>query len=343
MQKKAFSFRSYLIKGILFLYDLIALNVSYGVALWLRFFDDDVYISVGVNYMRMFKEFAPWYTVICLALFLIFRLYSGVWKYAGANDIRKLVLINIVTCLIYVCGSLLVVGRMPISVYALGAGLQFLLMVIVRIAPRYITDVYGLRSGGAGVIPLMIVGLGENARIIQGMIEKDRTNMVRPVCVIDYYNKYGTGSFNGLTVISKDAGLEKCIEKYNIGCAVIAERNLPEEYIKEIKKICADKGVEVRDFVIGSEVKRKGIRVKDLLKVTDGKVRIILSDGAESEFVKGSDALGMVGGNSTVIGLSVESDVTVIRISEEKSGQTQSHADWIDKYREETGYDISFF
>ena len=34
-----------------------------------------------------FSHFAPWYTIACIVIFAAFRLYGGMWRYAGMNDI----------------------------------------------------------------------------------------------------------------------------------------------------------------------------------------------------------------------------------------------------------------
>ena len=153
---------------LLFFYDIFSVNFAYFVAVLIRFSDADSYHLQGIKYMQMFKGFAPWYSLVCVWLFVLLKLYSGVWRYVGLNDFRRIFIANVLSSIVYICGSLIIVGRMPVSVYILGTGIQFIMMSIVRVAPRYIIENYRRTSGDSDMtIPLMIVGVGENARIIQ--------------------------------------------------------------------------------------------------------------------------------------------------------------------------------
>ena len=130
--------RGYVLRIMLFIYDAIVVNAAYLIALILRFSDADSMRDSGVKYLRMFGKYALWYTMGCLAVFLIFHLYNIVLRYTGVNDVKKLVYANVLTCVLYVVGSLLIVGRMPISMYVLGAVFQFILMSVARLTPRYL-------------------------------------------------------------------------------------------------------------------------------------------------------------------------------------------------------------
>ena len=53
----------------LMIYDAIAINLSYFLALWLRF--DCRYTQIEDEYLHNFARFAPIYTVICIVVFLL--------------------------------------------------------------------------------------------------------------------------------------------------------------------------------------------------------------------------------------------------------------------------------
>ena len=329
---------------LLFLYDVFAVNFAYMIALVIRFSDADSYHQQGARYMQMFREFSPWYTVICMVLFILFRLYSGVWRYAGFNDLRKIIIVSCITCALYVIGSLLVVGRMPISVYILGAVIQFIMMGAVRIAPRYIIENYKKNSGDNDmIIPMMIVGVGENTRIIQNKISRDGANIVRPVCVADYGYKYKGNTFNGLPVFCGIEALEECIKKYDIRCVVIADGNIPDEFINSLRKLCRKKSIEIRDFLIGTEHRTSGIRMRDFLETVECPVRIIGSSVEERLYSDGKMALKSYSNDNTVDSVSISGGELNIRVHHSEPFNTVTNDDWIRKYREETGDDVSFF
>ena len=336
--------RGHVLRILLFLYDAIIVNLAYIIALLLRFSDSDSMRKTGVIYMQMLKRFAPWYTIACLILFLLFRMYSVVWRYAGVNDVKKLVTLNALTCVLYVGASLVTVGRMPISVYCLGAVLQFILMGVVRIAPRYILDNYGdtKAAGNAVKIPLMIVGLSENARIIQNKIMRDRTNIVQPVCVIDYAYGYQGNTFNGLPVYSGPNAVNDCIKKYDIKCVIIADNNIPEEFVESIREVCEINNIEMRDFVIGTEYRSVDVRLGELLSRVESPI-IAAIDGEEKRYSDGQEAVQVFGESCIVDRISVRNDELFVDIRKNDAACDGNNEDWIHKYREEMGSDVSFF
>ena len=54
-------------------FDVIAVNASYFLALWLRF--DARYSNIPQEYLHAFLQFAPFYTIFTLLVFLGLRLY----------------------------------------------------------------------------------------------------------------------------------------------------------------------------------------------------------------------------------------------------------------------------
>lgn len=338
--------RGRILRVLLFLYDVFAVNFAYYIAVIIRFTDVQSFQEQGHKYMALFRSFAPWYTVVCIVLFIMFRQYSGMWRYAGINDVKKLVLVSTCTCIFYVFGSLLIVGRMPISIYVLGAGIQFILICLSRMAPRYVLDSFaGSKSGGDEVsIPLMIIGIGENARIIQNKIARDGTNIVRPVCIVDYSYAFSGDTFNGLPVHSGQNALKDCIEKYDIRCVIIADDNLPEEYHSYVRRICEEKDIELRDFVIEAGYRARGVSARNLIEMTEGPVKIISEpDLTERDYENSGKAVSELKDNCIVKKVSVDKEKLVVYVNRQESADSKVNEDWIQKYREETGSDVSFF
>lgn len=120
----------------LILYDVIAVNVSYFLGLWLRF--DLHYGAIPKEYIIAFLEFAPIYTVVCLLVFGRLHLYSSVWRFASFTELNRVMMATIITTIFQFVGITVFFNRMPVSYYLVGAVAQFGLITVVRFSYRYI-------------------------------------------------------------------------------------------------------------------------------------------------------------------------------------------------------------
>ena len=74
------------------LLDIVAVNAAYFLALIIRFYVNFRFRPT-LSYLLMdFYTFAPFYTIICLIVFYCFRLYGGLWMYAGLDDMNRIIL-----------------------------------------------------------------------------------------------------------------------------------------------------------------------------------------------------------------------------------------------------------
>ena len=62
---------------LLVIFDIIAICVSYGAALWLRF--DLHYLQIPTEYLQTFIRFIPEYTVIAIIIYSFLHLYRSIW------------------------------------------------------------------------------------------------------------------------------------------------------------------------------------------------------------------------------------------------------------------------
>ena len=63
------------------LLDIVAVNAAYMLALLIRFYVNFQLRPVAVDrYLPAFLRFAPFYTVLCIVIFALFRLYGGMWR-----------------------------------------------------------------------------------------------------------------------------------------------------------------------------------------------------------------------------------------------------------------------
>lgn len=221
------------------LLDILAVNAAYFLALIVRFYVHSTFYEFINFYLGAYLAFAPYYTVICITVFALFRLYGGVWRYAGISDMNRIALANIITCIVYVVGTLVFVKRMPITYYAIGALFQFILICLIRFAYRII--VVEQRKNSKKKSDALVVGGGDEAHYVIRLLNSGL--IYRPVCVVD---KENTGRMvDGLPVYHT---INAALDSHKADCVFIASTALTNEEKEEIHGVCEKLNITVRDY-----------------------------------------------------------------------------------------------
>ena len=323
------------------LFDIIAVNVGYYLAILIRFFVANEFHDVAAQYIAAYFKFAPFYTVICIAVFYAFKLYGGMWKYAGINDLNRILVANITTTVIYVIGSLVFVRRMPISYYCIGAVIQLCLIVVSRFAQRLmLIESKKLTSKKDAAFRAMIVGSGETGRMVLKQLERE--NLAKPVCILNYKDNGIGGMLNGVPVVSGIHNLQDAFKKYQVNFVIIADTVMADDIRKQIKEQCQEADIEVQDFSGYFQGSGNDITLKRLVEYTAGKVELVI-DGKSQTFADGEQALMSVTGKYIVKNISEKGDKIVVELQKNAVVRNNLNEAWIQKQEQETGEQISFF
>lgn len=328
----------------LILIDIFIVNFSYYLALLLRFYVNHKFNPEAVPYIPLFYRFAPGYTVCCIIVFALCRLYHGIWRFAGINDAYRILKANAITCFIQIAGTLLTVGRMPRTYYALGAMIQFMLMMAVRFSYRILKGEYIRlsRNKKFGSLNVMIIGAGETARIFLQQIYSDKDNAANPVCVIDGRNREKGTIFYGLPVVGGLEDIPNIAAKYNVRTAIIADSLMSAEQRETARRICKDLEIGVQDFSGYNQV-TSAIGFNQLMSITDGPVQIRYK-GKTRDYGNGEQAAMALPEGYVVKEISsAGSGVIRVRIEENLVKLNNVNEAWVQSYEKETGEEISFF
>lgn len=333
--------RWFVIRFALVIYDILAVNGAHYLALVIRFYVAKQFHSVAAYYIEAYSQYALWYTVFCLAVFCFFKLYSGIWKYAGFNDLNRILFASTICFAAHVAGTLLFAMRMPITFYCIGAALQFCLIAASRFSYRLILmEKSKVFSNKHAENRAMVVGTGGTAKT--AIRELERENDIRPMCVLNYKNA-GLGSlFDGIPVVDDIDNLKAAVEKYQINYVVIASDSMPQEIRSRIKELCRQIHVEVQDY--SGFFQRSGSRIsfRHLAEYADGPVELVIQ-GKHRKYQDGKQALRSVVGRYMVKSVWAEEDVLMIELDDYSVVQNDLNADWVRAQEKETGEEISFF
>ena len=314
--------------------DILAVNLSYLLALYIRFFvNGEFRVSVGYD-VDYFWRIAPVYTVLAIVAFALFKLYGGMWRFAGLNDMNRIITANAVTVVLQVGVSILSLAvlpearasRMPFSYYVIGAVIQFIFVVLIRFSHKILlAEKTKIASRKIESVPALVVGSNELGRKIVHHLEEN--TVFRAVAIV---GKDSGRMMDGVSVISMDA-IEKTVNEKGIKAVFIAEKELTKEQRDQIRH--AAKDIEINDFTGYMSNQTGFLPLTNLLEVMDMPINVII-DGEERTFTSAEECLSSLPG---------EYDITRVQASKMFLKKREEDKTWIQEYRNQTGQDVSFF
>ena len=256
----------------LVLYDIIAVNFSYFLGLWLRF--DLQYSNIPREYLSAFLKFAPVYTVAVVIVFYILRLYNSLWRFASFNELNRIFAASVITTVIQIVGITALFVRMPFSYYVVGAATQFALITVVRFAYRFINMERARREQSArSRHNVMVIGAGAAGQTILRELQNSKEVSGKACCVIDdnpnKWNRY----MDGVPVVGGRDSIMEMAKKYKIDEIFFAIPTASIEDKRDILNICKETGCDMKSLpglyqLANGDVslsKLKPVAVEDLL------------------------------------------------------------------------------
>ena len=258
------------------LMDIIAVNGAYLLALLIRFYVHFKFTSGVGDFREYYLEFTPYYTVLCVIVFAICGLYDGMWRYAGLDDMNRIIWANLITAVIQVAGTKIFVHGMPTSYYLIGAFLQFLFIALIRFAYRFLS-IKSQRAARqkAWTIPAIVVGSGECAK---RFINYLNDNTLFQAVAIAAENSGKT--LNGVPIVDYDS-IPMQSELHGVRTVFIADDALTGEGRRKVEEVAA--GLEVMDYKDYMRNMSGTDSLSALLPLIDGPVTVVV-DGVEQSY-----------------------------------------------------------
>lgn len=258
----------------LMIYDIVIINLSYLMGLWIRF--DGHYRSIPKMYLISWAKFIPVYTLFCLFTFYGLRLYQSIWKYASYNELTRIMMATVISGVFHAVGITVFLNRMPITYYAFGILLQFTFMLSIRFSYRFVSLERVKKNSqfaNARISRVMLVGAGEAGRLILRDMNMNKESMDKVVCIIDDNPHKQKRYMDGIEVYGGRESILQAAEKFNINKIVVAIPSATKEQKRDILNICKETGCELMNLpgmykLVSGDVSAKELKevaIEDLL------------------------------------------------------------------------------
>jgi FlaA1/EpsC-like NDP-sugar epimerase len=264
---------------ILLILDIILINLSYALALYIRF-DGQIVGNQFIEYFTRYKEHFIFITLIKIVIFIYFKLYKSVWKYASITELMNIVVSSIVSNTAALSYMFIMEANLPRSIYALATLLDMVLIGGVRFSLRAFNSVDGGIFKKDNKKRIMIIGGGDaGAMVIREYKNHTQLNS-KPVAIIDDNEKKHGHTINGVPVVGSRSDIPIMVEKLKIDEIIIAIPSASKKEIGSIVEIAKTTKCKLKILpgmfeLIGGEVslnKIRDVEIEDLLGREEIKV-----------------------------------------------------------------------
>ncbi len=231
---------------IMVLFDVIAIAGSYLLALLLRF--DFQYRAIPARWLEGYFKFIPFFLIIVIVVFALFKLYRSVWRFAGYMELARLLIASILTTIIHIAGTLLFVHRMPISYYAIGSVLQFIFTTVIRFAYRFyllLKNRLSMKNNLVNKERVMIIGAGSAGEMILRDVINAKELNESCLCLIDDDPQKMGRYIDGVPVVGGRDDILSAVDKFKISKIYVAMPSASLSTRREIINICSETNAKV--------------------------------------------------------------------------------------------------
>lgn len=223
-------------KVFLVLLDIVFVNTSSFLALWIRF---NMYtVDIPIEYYTSVKEMVIPNTIATLIVFAIFKLYTSLWRYASIKELVNIIEACVVCMLLNILGYYLTYRPIYRSYFVLYGASLFLLTCMSRFSYRLIRLLYRSNLHGAHMRNTMIIGAGEACNVVMKELELSTKLDSKLCCIIDDNpRKHGTYIHGVKVVGGRDTILENA-QKYGITEIIIAIPSASKAEQRKMLEIC---------------------------------------------------------------------------------------------------------
>lgn len=259
------------VRLLLMVYDFIAVIVSFGIALWLRF--DCKVTSVEPQYLTNYTKTIIIYALFCLVVFWFLRLYKSIWRFASYSELMRVILATVVTGVIYT-GSLLIFNlHMPVSYYVIGITVQFIATLGIRFFYRFVLLLRGRTNNEVQKKNVMIVGAGSAGQMLFRDIKHAKETNETVACFIDDNPNKWDRYIDDVPVFGSRDHILEAVDKFKIEKIYVAVPSANPQDKRDILRVCNETSCELMNLpgmyqLYTGQVsvsKMKKVQIEDLL------------------------------------------------------------------------------
>lgn len=267
-------------RGLLVIWDAVCINLCSFAALFIRYeLNWDRFIRSGITddypkgYVTTLQELIIINTIVTLIIFMFFRLYNSLWRYASLGEVLNIAIACGLSAVVHFLTVFGTYRRLPRSYFVIYLLLLFIMTLVVRFSYRIIRLLYNENVHGVGMRNTMVIGAGESGNMVINELKMSNKLDSNICCIIDDNKSKQNTFINGVKVIGGRDRILDATKYYAINEIIVAMPSAPKKDVKEILEICQQTGADLKilpgvyQFVNGEAAveKLRPVQIEDLL------------------------------------------------------------------------------
>ena len=297
--KRPFNAQKALRVACLVLADLILINLSAFLALYIRF-EFDFRQLYATTFLRDMLIYAGINSACTILIFHILKLYNSLWEFASVSELVRITLGCFFSAVFYMVGMFMLHLTVPRSFPAIYMLILCLLCGALRLSYRCVRRTRaGLRSEGEK--RTMLIGGGQAGAIALREFQTSPRSENKVVCIIDDLpNKVGS-YLRGVKIVGGRSSIPAMAEKYDVDEIVLAIPSASRHEKLQILSYCHNTSCTLRTLpgiyqLANGEVRIEQIRevdIEDLL----GRETVKIDLDEVAAYITGKTVLVTGGGS----------------------------------------------
>lgn len=282
--------------------DILLIALSGFLALYIRY--DFKFENMEMRFMKAEAVTLPLHLLVTLILFVFFKLYRSVWKFASTSELLNIIGACTVSVALEIMYMAILKIRMPVSYYPM----KYIILVVgvtaVRFTYRFLRAMQEARAGNVKGERkrIMVVGGGEAGAMIIKEIQNSHYLDQQVCCIIDD-DPFKQGKYiRGIEVMGTREDICRLAFEQKINEIIVAMPSVPKAKVRDILNICKETNCNMRVVpglyqLINGDVSVSGLRkveIEDLL----GREPIKIQLDQVMDYVSGKVVLVTGGGGS---------------------------------------------
>ncbi len=235
-------------------------------ALYMRY--EFRYDDIAKKFLHSLVKFAPVNIIIILVIFLFFKLYSSIWKYASITEMLNIILACVMYFLIEIIEIIFFGYEVPRSHPFMCAGMLLIATIGVRFGYRFLRSVkHKSFMGNDRKVRTMIIGAGQAGAMLLKEIHTSSYTHYNVICFIDDDKRKHGKYLSGVKIAGGREDIVRLAAEYQIERIIVAMPSVDNKIIRDILNICAETGCKLKKIPGIYQLVNGNVTVDDIKNV----------------------------------------------------------------------------